>query len=148
MEKMKGCTKCKIEKPISCFSKNSGTKDGLLYICKECDAKYHKDKRKHYSEMAVRYLKNHPEIRNKRIFKTFGLSPELYRDMLISQHGVCAACKKPCSRNTVLSVDHDHKTGKVRKLLCSKCNLILGLANDDHHTLVALVNYLYEFRDK
>ena len=148
MEKTKICTKCKIEKPVSCFYKNCGNKDGLTYICIQCNAKYKKDNRKRYSEQQAQYVKNHPEIRSRRILKTYGLTAEAYHKMFVSQKGVCAVCKKPCSRNTFLSVDHDHKTGRVRKLLCSHCNLILGLAGDDPHIFVAFVSYLGQFEDR
>lgn len=41
-----------------------------------------------------------------------------------------------------LSVDHDHKTGKTRQLLCRKCNLIIGLAKDDCTVLKSAIEYL------
>jgi Recombination endonuclease VII len=46
-----------------------------------------------------------------------------------------------------LSVDHDHFTDQVRKLLCSKCNFLLGLANDDTTFLQKAIDYLKEFKE-
>jgi hypothetical protein len=63
---------------------------------------------------------------------------ELYRNP------VCAGCGRTTSRrrNSRLSVDHCHKTGKVRGLLCEECNLAVGNARDDPATLRNLATYL------
>lgn len=62
-----------------------------------------------------------------RQLKKFGLTEEQYDQMLVQQNGVCKICERPsrgrCSR---LAVDHDHKTGKIRGLLCMVCNTRLG----------------------
>lgn len=51
----------------------------------------------------------------------FGITPEQYIEMLKSQGGRCAICRRePAKIN--LSVDHDHDTGKIRGLLCPPCN--------------------------
>jgi hypothetical protein len=67
--------------------------------------------------------------------------------MLEVQNGVCAICKLPESRKSrsglyTLSVDHDHKTGKVRGLLCHRCNNCLGTLKDDTHILQSAIDYL------
>ncbi len=56
--------------------------------------------------------------------RRYGLDPDSYLAWLHSQNGVCALCKKPPKRQR-LHVDHDHKTGKVRGLLCYRCNRYL-----------------------
>lgn len=55
----------------------------------------------------------------------YGLTGETYKAMLKEQGGVCALCKMPPGRFR-LCVDHCHKTGKVRSLLCGKCNSVIG----------------------
>ena len=74
----------------------------------------------------------------------YGITPEQYDAMLAAQGGHCAVC--PVMRGSVhrerLYVDHDHETGKVRGLLCSVHNVILGLVKDDSGLLEALVAYL------
>ncbi len=72
--------------------------------------------------------------------KNYGITLEQYNTMLITQNNVCAICKLTCSRR--LSVDHCHKTGKVRGLLCIKCNRGLGNFNDEISRLKAAVNYM------
>lgn len=72
-----------------------------------------------------------------------------YDKMFSAQGGVCAACYKPeeskdkrygTTRN--LAVDHCHATGKIRGLLCIRCNLCLGTLKDDRDLLLRLAEYL------
>jgi len=57
--------------------------------------------------------------------------------------GICMACgKSEPIKNRRLSVDHCHKTGKIRGVLCSNCNRALGLLNDDISVLSNLFEYL------
>jgi hypothetical protein len=70
-------------------------------------------------------------VKPKRIFRTHGVTATEYKRMLEKQGGVCAICKEPESRKQhgvviPLCVDHDHATGKIRELLCSRCNLRVG----------------------
>lgn len=75
------------------------------------------------------WKKRHPEkrklyTRNSRI-RAYGIEPEEYYDLLEKQGHGCAICKaKPTYR--AMNIDHNHKTGKVRGLLCDGCNLSLG----------------------
>lgn len=67
-----------------------------------------------------------------------------YEAMLSLQGGVCAICKQsPGTRR--LHVDHDHKTGVVRALLCHGCNLCLGAVDDDISKLQAAIAYLRKY---
>jgi len=86
----------------------------------------------------------------------YGITIEDYNRMLAKQGGGCALCgatnplvgnrtylrngKK--TKRTVFDVDHNHKTGKVRGLLCTRCNRLVGLANDKIETAKKLVKYL------
>lgn len=61
----------------------------------------------------------------------FGITPEEYDAMLHKQRGKCAICRQPEKVvGKSLAVDHDHKTGKVRGLLCGSCNQLLGIFED------------------
>lgn len=57
--------------------------------------------------------------------REYGITLAEYEAMLESQNGVCARCRKPPGALR-LAVDHDHETGRVRKLLCGPCNTWLG----------------------
>ena len=82
-----------------------------------------------------------PDYNEKRKLKTFGLTLQDYQQMLDAQNGVCAICgKKPGKRK--LSVDHDHKTGIIRGLLCFRCNFGLGWFQDDLKQFRAIAAHL------
>lgn len=75
-----------------------------------------------------------------------------YKDLLNSQNGVCAICKekekvKKLGEIQPLSVDHCHKTNKVRGILCVNCNSILGHAKDNVDILRAAIDYLIKSSD-
>lgn len=85
----------------------------------------------------------------------YGLKPDDYRFLYHSQQGRCAICRemgnryptkrtKPAAetRKTLLVIDHNHKTGQVRGLLCYRCNTLLGFALDDPEILRAALAYL------
>ena len=80
----------------------------------------------------------------------YGLTPEQYAAMLLEQNGVCAVCRQPetgIRRGELksLDVDHDHKTGAVRKLLCSGCNSALGILREDPLRIRALADYIERY---
>lgn len=69
------------------------------------------------------------------------MTEQEYDAILASQHGLCAICDEaPVSRQ--LAVDHDHKTGKVRGLLCGRCNTMLGMAGENYDIFCEASLYL------
>jgi len=81
---------------------------------------------------------NKAKIANQKLIAKYGMTLEQFEEMVIRQNRQCLFCKE-IKR---LSVDHDHKTGKVRGLLCTECNLALGLFKDSQETLQRAVDYL------
>lgn len=78
-----------------------------------------------------------------RLRKYFGLTVSQYEAMFAAQQGKCAVCGRHQSEETIrLAVDPDHITGKVRELLCKRCNWTLGQAKDSAAHLRKLANYL------
>ena len=67
-----------------------------------------------------------------------------YDQMLSEQDGVCALCHKPDPTGRRLSVDHDHDTGRVRGLLCIRCNNALRTLGDSESTLRTVLRYVEE----
>lgn len=97
----------------------------------------------------LRWAKEHPLLaerykRKHHLKHEFGLTLEAYDAMLAAQGGVCAICCKPESHRSTknLAVDHCHATGKIRGLLCYRCNTLIGYAKDSASTLRAAVIYL------
>lgn len=74
----------------------------------------------------------------------YNLKPGEYDALLLAQGGLCAICRAdtPGIRTRSFYVDHDHDTGRVRGLLCHRCNSALGYLNDDSALLAKAVHYL------
>lgn len=78
----------------------------------------------------------------KRVVKTYGLEPGQYKLLYDFQGGRCAICARATGASRRLSVDHDHKDGRVRGLLCRPCNSLLGHLRDDVRAAYRIVRYL------
>jgi hypothetical protein len=106
-------------------------------------------------ESGKRYHEKNPNVsKNRHLKRKFGITIEEYNSMLKSQNGVCAICKinetsirVKNNRHIDLSIDHCHKTGKVRGLLCFKCNSSLGKFKDSIETLQNAIDYLKKSLD-
>lgn len=138
---MKVCTSCKEEKELSEFYNSKFYPDGRGYRCKVCDniaGRAYKEKHKDRQ----RGLNRARSLRYK-----YKLEISDYNEILEKQNHVCALCHKEPIKTHVhgrLVVDHDHVTGRVRGLLCHKCNQALGLFKDSIETLKRAVKYLKE----
>ena len=82
------------------------------------------------------------DVKERAIAREYGITVERLAAMRAEHNGVCAICERPETRPRALSVDHCHKTGKVRGLLCSRCNVFLGGAEDSTTLLRAALAYL------
>lgn len=92
------------------------------------------------------YLENKERIANKNRKRMYGITPEEYQKMVDEQKGCCAICGRHSSVfKRGLSIDHNHKTKKVRKLLCPKCNLAIGHSDEDISILEKIIEYLKSF---
>jgi len=85
--------------------------------------------------------------RAAHLLNSFGLTVGEYDRMYVSQGGLCKICGKPEStkRNGVvkrLAVDHSKKTGKIRSLLCAKCNTAMGGIGESVASLKMVIDYL------
>ena len=78
--------------------------------------------------------------RRKRLKNLYNITPEDYEDMFQRAGGTCEACGDP-PQHQRLSVDHDHKTGMVRGLLCSRCNTAYGYLREDVWRIQGLLKY-------
>ncbi len=87
--------------------------------------KYREDHLEERRQAARDYAKAHPKrARNYQLWYRYGLTQAEYQALRKKQGGKCSICGK---KQWKLRVDHDHKTGKVRGLLCEHCNKMLGL---------------------
>jgi Recombination endonuclease VII len=105
--------------------------------------------REEYKVQQKTYRANNAEKhRDYKILKQFGVTASEYDRMLVAQNGVCAICRQEESsrhqKGSVkrLAVDHCHSTGKVRGLLCERCNQVLGRIKDDSDIARGMATYL------
>lgn len=103
------------------------------YMCRDCRSKY-------LSAELVKEIKQLSyQVHNSRgyvLMDKYNLTQDEYNAMLEQQGGGCGICgAKPDEFERHLHVDHDHKTGRVRGILCSNCNTLLGKLGDDYHSV-------------
>ena len=161
---MKQCNKCGEIKPLSDFYKLATMRDGHRNDCKVCNlaakkARYDADPRAAIARVqrwqqankerhlaAQRKRRQHPDFKRKErdahLRRKFGITLDEYDEMLRAQGGVCAICGRPPRDDISLHVDHDHEHGRIRGLLCFRCNNALGDFGDDYDTLLAAQAYL------
>lgn len=135
-EQTKFCSRCKTIKNISEFSKNRGRKGDLRCWCRQCANKYQRDRRKTIPK-EVKYKKD----REQNLWYKYGLSITEYNYRFNEQNGYCPICGKHQSElKKALVVDHNHITGRVRGLLCGKCNSVLGYFDADNKNFELFIN--------
>ena len=117
----KVCNKCGKTKSVSSFYKRSDRPSGLQSKCKTCQNKKRPE-----------YYKSHEAMRRK-----FNISDSYYIELMARND--CPTCGKVMTKKCI---DHDHKTEKIRGVLCNNCNTSLGLLNDNVDTLKNLFQYL------
>lgn len=114
---LKKCCRCAEIKSKTTFRRNNRKKDGFCDYCNECDS-YFRRKRK------------------------YGVGKSEVLAFAATQNGKCAICMKLLVPGRDTHVDHDHKTGVVRGLLCFVCNRGIGMFRDSDEILSRAVDYL------
>jgi len=128
----KTCSTCKKLTPASDFYKCKTNKDGLYHECKNCKKLYDKN----------RNLKN-PNIRkNLNLQNRYGISIKDKQKMIENQKGKCAICNCILDNGKHTCIDHCHKTGKIRKILCKSCNVLIGHSKENINVLKNAIQYL------
>lgn len=141
--------------PLDNFFNDKGFKSGKMAICKSCkQAKTYAWRAKNpevYNGRAAEWRKKNPDKQHAtEIKRNYGLSLEDYNALLVQQNTKCALCETQhdtSKKRGRLYVDHCHKTGKVRALLCSAHNSMLGYANDNIQTLEKAIEYIKKHKE-
>jgi hypothetical protein len=137
------CTVCNKAKPLTEFFRDRSKKHGYQARCKPCKARKFREWRKANPEYnRNRYWSNRDYERQRHLVRKYGVTFDDYGRMLRAQLGCCAICHRPEPERRMLDVDHDHETGRVRGLLCTSCNRVLGHAGDSAQQLRAAADYL------
>jgi hypothetical protein len=156
----KRCPRCGKDLPATeeFFYYRDARKVRLHSYCKECCSQRnkahwtaHKERCRrtnkiwrdaHKESIAKRkkeWARANPDKITEHNFKRYGITIETYTSMCVAQDNRCAICHLS---ELKLHVDHDHKTGLVRGLLCTSCNKMLGLAYDNPDILTEGASYL------
>lgn len=140
------CSTCKEEKSLENYYNSKASIDGKGYRCKACDD----IARKAYREKHRGFHLKAQRERNWR--HKYGLEREDFERMWEDQEGKCSICfvhltnieldNDPKNKSNTACVDHCHATGKVRSLLCARCNKGLGLFDDETDKVKAAYEYL------
>ncbi len=143
----KVCRTCKREKPIAAFAERSDCSSGLRASCKKCRLgqrhKWIKGGGKKAVDRGSYKYRETESYRKNYLKRTYGITVEDWEDIFNKQKGCCAVCGKHQSDiKKTMSVDHCHKTEKVRGLLCNLCNTAIGSLNDDSALLRKAAEYL------
>jgi len=161
---MRRCTKCGRDLPEAEFYQEKTAKDGLRGDCKACFAArrkrwYDAHRQEEIARVkawqqanAERHNENQrrrrqrPDVKAKQraghLRRKFGITSEDYDRLLAEQGGRCAICRRKPNARISLHVDHEHGTGRVRGLLCFRCNNALGDFDDDPELLTAAARYV------
>ena len=134
----KTCSRCQQVLPPEAFRIARTRKDGLDYYCRACRTAY-----------SIGWRRRNPDksAAHKRLY-LYGITSEQAEAMLASQAGLCAICRQPLTLSRsdkslpTAHVDHDHRTGTVRGLLCYACNHGLGHFKDSVSLLRSAALYL------
>ena len=118
----KECSKCGSALPVSSYYKNSASDDGLDYTCRDC--------RKAYARKY--YMKNRKVRCQRKIIERHGVGLIYKNFLLASQDWKCSICGKELKPNSSdACLDHDHRTGEIRGVLCRQCNAYIGRFGDN-----------------
>jgi hypothetical protein len=160
-DELKTCGKCGQSKPLGEFAAGRRFADGLQPWCRSCFRAYAHARRQD-PDIAAKERTYHADYyqrkqatgeyglsqRKSRLKRQYGISLNEYVSMLVAQGQKCAICGSPSPNREgadSFDVDHDHKTGKVRGLLCKDCNLTIGTAHDSPEALRKAADYLERY---
>jgi hypothetical protein len=149
IEKMR-CVTCKSEKKLLEFNESMlRMRYPVCRVCNRIRVKEHHARPESKEKHKQWYNKTYkPIARNSYYLKKYGITLEQYDELFRNQQGKCKICLGPPTRKVGkfdnFDVDHDHISGKVRGLLCSKCNIGIGYFQDSKELLKKALLYLEE----
>ena len=111
------------------------------HVCKKCDR-----------ASCKKYRRNNPKKirqwhRENHLTRKYGISFPEYESMLRLQDYRCAICGRKFTKDNVACVDHDHKTGQVRALLCKQCNTGIGMLQDNPSIIHEAEMYIRKYKE-
>ena len=140
------CSKCKCFKDKDSFYKNRKVFNGIYSSCRDCEHKaqsnWRKSNRIKLSIYSKTWREANKEKRRDHLLKNlYNTSTEKINKLLREQDYKCAICKTATPKGAGWHIDHDHRTMKVRGILCISCNTQLPIV-EDKDKLTAALKYL------
>lgn len=115
------CIRCEKILPREAFGFSKSSKYHLKTICRKCTTKDH--------AIWMRKTTSKPKSREYRLKRVYGITQVDFETMLIRQNKLCANCAEVLENKSMgksICIDHNHTTGRVRGILCHKCNSMSG----------------------
>ena len=165
------CRSCNTRKPAEEFGLNKSSKDGRAWRCKDCarvdmarwraaNAEHVRDYGRYRTRKrrAAMTAQQRDELdRTNRRRRAHGVTAEEFLKMVKNQDQKCLICETPMmlkasnergdKRTFLACVDHDHSTGKIRGILCNRCNRAVGMFGDDVNLMKKAIKYLMDSRN-
>lgn len=144
----KRCGDCDGLFSMQIFTRDASKKDGKSIYCQSCQRRRQKAYKKYTPEKQKVYKRRHYSYEKSRDYSLrsrYGMTLIQFNAMFEAQGRKCALCRSDKSDGKNFVVDHSHKTGKVRGILCSYCNRALGMLKDDVEILKKAIAYLGDF---
>ncbi len=143
----KVCTRCKKEKSYVDFDYKGNTNRYLKSRCRDCINKIARDSPEKREYMRQYGIINKETLASTRLVRKYGITLEQKKKMLSCQDNRCKICNKSLNIEydpRDVHVDHNHNNGKVRGILCSKCNTALGAFQENVDILYKAIEYLLD----
>ena len=127
------CRRCGRTQPLDEF-RVSSRPPRRRRVCRDCSRR---------REAEVNHLKRAERWASYQRYRCrqFGITPEDYDRMVRDQQGLCAVCRRPLGPKGQ-TIDHCHQSGRVRGIVHSQCNLVIGNSGEDIHVLRGAIEYL------
>lgn len=136
------CSTCRSMEPYENFYRDKTTKTGYSSYCKSCQRNYDKA-----YQQTDKYRRKVRRMQWKK--QGIDISHDVYEEMFAAVGGACEICGTVKNQfDKGMCVDHDHATGVVRGILCTKCNMAIGNLNDDLELVMRAADYLRRYQMK
>lgn len=140
----KQCSKCLEFKQLDQFYQHPKALYKRQSQCKSCRVLIQREYRELNPDInkkidRKKYLRSKVQLKNERYLRNYGITLKDFNDLLEKQNNECLICQE---KNKRFHLDHCHKTGKIRGILCAQCNTGIGLFKENVEYLTNAIRYI------